>query len=46
MTLGSLEKYGTSFQIKVISTLLNDKDFLININDILTDEYFPNQSHK
>jgi replicative DNA helicase len=45
MTL-SIEQYGTSFQVKVISSLLNDKEFLSNIHDILNEEYFPSESHK
>tara|TARA_R110001592_G_scaffold5542_2_gene30556 strand:- start:788 stop:2155 length:1368 start_codon:yes stop_codon:yes gene_type:complete len=46
MTLVNLNQYGTSFQIKVLSSLLTHKDFLININDMLSDEYFDNQAHK
>ena len=46
MTLNSLENYGIGFQTKVISALLTDKPFLQNVNDILTEEYFPNVSHK
>jgi hypothetical protein len=29
MTLGSLDKYGIGFQIKVLSSLLTHKEFLI-----------------
>jgi replicative DNA helicase len=43
-TLQNLEQYGHSFQVKVIYTLLNDKTFLDNIYDALTEEYFSNQS--
>tara|TARA_R110001592_G_scaffold145576_2_gene369209 strand:+ start:285 stop:1649 length:1365 start_codon:yes stop_codon:yes gene_type:complete len=46
MTLQSIDQYGHQFQIKVISSLLTHKEFLVNIHDILSDEYFPNQSHK
>jgi replicative DNA helicase len=46
MTLQSLDQYGHSFQIKVISVLLTHKDFLTNIHDIISEEYFPNQAHK
>jgi replicative DNA helicase len=46
MTLGSIEQYGLSFQIKVLSAILTDKKFLQNINDILSDEYFQNSAHK
>tara|TARA_B100000287_G_scaffold299732_1_gene282879 strand:- start:245 stop:1612 length:1368 start_codon:yes stop_codon:yes gene_type:complete len=46
MTLKKLQEYGVSFQIKVLSSLLTHKDFLININDLLNDEDFDNQAHK
>jgi len=46
MTLISLQQYGPAFQIKVISSLLTHKEFLINIHDIISDEYFDNQAHK
>jgi len=45
MTLSNLDKYGASFQIKVISSLLTHKEFLQNIHDVLTAEYFSNQAH-
>jgi replicative DNA helicase len=32
--------------MKVISSLLTHKEFLQNINDVLSDEYFSNPSHK
>ena len=46
MTLLNLNQYGPQFQIKVLSSLLTHKDFLVNIHDILSDEYFDNQAHK
>ena len=46
MTLTHLNQYGTGFQIKVISSLLTHKVFLVNINDMLSEEYFDNQAHK
>jgi replicative DNA helicase len=46
MTLSSIESYGIGFQTKVISALLTDKPFLQNVNDILTEEYFPNVAQK
>jgi len=46
MTLNSLATYGTAFQVKVLSSLLTHKEFLQNINDILSEEYFDNQAHK
>ena len=46
MTLNSLATYGTSFQLKVLSSLLTHKEFLQNINDVLSEEYFDNSAHK
>jgi replicative DNA helicase len=46
MTLSSIEEYGPQFQMKVISSLLTHKEFLQNINDVLSDEYFSNPAHK
>jgi replicative DNA helicase len=46
MTLVNIDEYGPSFQMKVISSLLTHKEFLQNINDVLSDEYFSNPAHK
>ncbi len=46
MTLNSLSTYGTIFQIKVLSSLLTHKEFLQNIQDVLSEEYFDNNAHK
>lgn len=46
MTLKSFEEYGRDFQLKVISSLLTDKKFLLNIYESLDEDIFPNQSHK
>ena len=46
MTLNSLSTYGTVFQIKVLSSLLTHKEFLQNIHDVLSEEYFDSSSHK
>jgi replicative DNA helicase len=46
MTLSDLNKYGPTFQIKVIHSLLERKEFLINIHDILESSFFDNQAHK
>tara|TARA_Y100001978_G_scaffold163533_1_gene150300 strand:- start:800 stop:2164 length:1365 start_codon:yes stop_codon:yes gene_type:complete len=46
MTLKNLNQYGPHFQVRVLSSLLNHKDFLTNIHDILSEDYFDNQSHK
>jgi replicative DNA helicase len=46
MVLSQLSQYGTGFQIKVLSSLLTHKEFLLNIHDLLSEEYFDSQSHK
>jgi len=46
VTLNTLAQYGTGFQIKVLSSLLTHKEFLTNINDVLSEEYFDNSAHK
>jgi len=46
MTLNNMDQYGPHFQIKVLSSLLTHKEFLVNIHDILSEEYFNNQAHK
>ena len=46
MTLSDLNKYGPAFQTKVIHSLLERKEFLINIHDILESSFFDNQAHK
>ena len=46
MTLSELNKYGPAFQVKVIHSLLERKEFLTNIYDILDSSYFDNQAHK
>jgi len=44
LSLNSIDLYGESFQIKVISALLTHDKFLTNIYDILEPEYFSKQS--
>ena len=46
MTLQSIDQYGPNFQIKVISALLTNKDFLINIHDILDENDFGSDANK
>ena len=46
MTLNTLNQYGTHFQIKVISALLTHKEYLVNIHDIISEEYWDNQAHQ
>jgi len=44
--LNTLAQYGTGFQIKVLSSLLTHKEFLTNIHDIISEEYFDNSAQK
>jgi replicative DNA helicase len=44
--LSNLSQYGVGFQIKVLSSLLTHKEFLLNIQDVLSEEYFDNQAHR
>ena len=46
MTLQSLNQYGPDFQIKAISSLLTHKEFLTNIHDIISEDFFENSAHK
>ena len=46
MTLQTLNQYGAEFQIKAISSLLTHKEFLTNIHDIISEEYFEKGAHK
>ena len=46
MTLKSLQQYGKGFQLKVLGSLLTDKSFLLNVRDVITDDYFDADSHK
>ena len=46
MTLQTLNQSGTEFQIKAISSLLTHKEFLTNIHDIISEEYFEKGAHK
>jgi len=46
MTLTNLNSYGTAFQIKVLSSLLTHKEFLTNIYDIISEDYWDNQAQK
>jgi len=46
MTLTNINQYGPGFQVKVLAALLNHKDFLINIHDIISEDYFESQAHK
>jgi len=44
--LNTLQSYGNGFQIKVLSSLLKHKEFLQNVNDILSTDMFDSPAHK
>ncbi len=46
MTLQTLNQYGAEFQIKAMKILLTHKEFLTNIHDIISEEYFEKSAHK
>ena len=46
MTLLNMNQYGPHFQVKVISALLTHKEYLTNIHDIISEEYWDNQAHQ
>ena len=46
MTLKALNQYGKSFQLKVLGSLLTDKKFLLNVRDVLSENYFDSDAHK
>jgi len=46
VAFASLKDYGPTFQVKVISSLLKNKAFLLNVRDILDDAYFEHPGHK
>jgi len=46
VAFSKLEDYGSSFQIKIINSLLKNKVFLLNVRDILDEAYFSHPGHK
>jgi len=46
MTLQKLNSYGKGFKLKVLGSLLTDKTFLLNVRDVLRDDYFDSDAHK
>ena len=39
-------KFGTSFQIKILSTLISDRAFFQTVYDIIKPEYFDSESNE
>ena len=46
MILKALNQYGKGFQLKVLGSLLTDKKFLLNVRDVLQEDYFDSDAHK
>lgn len=46
MTLKALNQYGKGFQLKVLGSLLTDKSFILNVRDVLQEDYFDSDAHK
>lgn len=46
MTLKQLSLYGKTFQLKVIKALLFDRAFILNVRDVLKEEYFDSDAYK
>ena len=46
VAFSKLEDYGSSFQIKIINSLLKNKAFLLNVRDILDEAHFSHPGHK
>lgn len=42
----TLSKFGTSFQIKVLTSLVSDEKFLEQTHELITDKYFESESNK
>jgi len=46
VTLKSLQQYGKAFQLKVLGSLLTDRQFILNVRDVLHADYFDADAHK
>ena len=46
MVFNKLSQYGLPFQIKVLASLLTDKQFLLEVRDVIKTEYFDSDAHK
>ena len=44
--MGKLTQYGHAFQIKALAILITDRDFLQQIADIVSPDYFDNDAGK
>ena len=44
--MGKLTQFGHSFQIKILSALITDRDFLQQSFDMISPDYFDNDASK
>ena len=44
--MSKLEQYGHNFQIKTLSSLIKDKEFLQQVADIVSPDFFDNEANK
>jgi replicative DNA helicase len=44
--MSKLEQYGHSFQVKTLGCLVNDREFLQQVSDIVLPEYFDSEANK
>lgn len=44
--MSKLEQYGHNFQVKVLSTLIKDREFLQQVADIVSPDFFDNEANK
>ena len=44
--MSKLEQYGHKFQVKVLSTLVKDREFLQQVADIVSPDFFYNEANK
>ena len=44
--MGKLTQFGHSFQVKALSILITDRDFLQQSSDIVSPDYFDNDASK
>jgi hypothetical protein len=44
--MNKLEQYGHSFQVKTLGCLVNDREFLQQVSDIVLPEYFDSEANK
>ncbi len=46
VAFSSMKDYGPTFQVKVLSSLLKNKNFLLNVRDMIDENHFDHQGNK